>query len=702
MFTLILKHKGREQSRFKIALIEMEYLLVYTENGTLTLIPSDKKKEQRICARLKLDASHHLSLIPEESIKLNDRIPLTVYETYSLLDGDRLLLKEKEYEAEVLQGADLGSGSIMGVGASGDTSNSRGIPPSGFGGSIPPSSSGLGSKNFLDGNIFNTNFGTPSKVGSGKMGSGENLFNKLSPSLLPILDSSVLQGSTGVPSSNKLTSSPEEKLTRQNTVRYFRQMYPFHTYPVRVLISDGKVQEVQIKGMVQATGNTPFSLNATQPIVTIRPIFPGALIVPDYLDIDVTQPSTQAEFWITPQTEGHIKEARVEIYYQGKCLDRVPTPYTVSKHTLAKASLFCSFLFPVLGPIFNQYQFTLEQQFAQGFPLLKPIFFAFQNTPELAGFLGFSALAGLLFWWKRPKEANPIIQLLALDPLILTSPPEKKQPSFAVQKNPSDEKKVGNGDKTEVDRLYDQARKLFDEAKNEEALLLYEKALPLYRNLRLCDEYGLMLCDMGRTLLALNEYERALNIYAEELGVWVRLGLETDRGRCLSNIGITHRLRKDYHKAEIFLREAVEIRKHSHDIQGHRRSLKELGAVYELQAKWDQARDLYLDLANTYKTEGNQEEYAHILNLLGIVHYKEASDDRAIRYYTESLHINESLGLELPKADNLYNLGLVYKQKRNKETALKYFKEAHEIYVAQGDQDWARSAENSIRDLEKL
>jgi tetratricopeptide (TPR) repeat protein len=62
----------------------------------------------------------------------------------------------------------------------------------------------------------------------------------------------------------------------------------------------------------------------------------------------------------------------------------------------------------------------------------------------------------------------------------------------------------------------------------------------------------------------------------------------------------------------------------------------------------------------------------------------------------------DSLGLELPKADNLYNLELIYKQKKKYETALRYFREAYEIYLKQGDKNWAKATEDSIQKLETL
>lgn len=674
MYTIVIRDKGIEQSRFKLSLVDVEYFLVYTEQGTLTLIQSEKRKEEhRLCALLKIDTNHHLLVIPEDTMKLKGGRSLSTREKCLLYDGDILTFGEKEVEIfEVLEERGLrGNRNLTnGVGASSDVSplfSTQSYSKKGM-----HSSTGKG--------------GSYSSVKDTSV-NNDDYVNKLALPL-PVLDSSSLT-STGNSNQDK-----EHLLKRQATVRYFNRMYPFYTYPVRVFLSEGKVQEIQVNGVSQAQNATPLSMDAKNPIVTLVPVFPGAIVVPEQICLDVSPEKVQAEFWVTPQTEGSIEQARVEIHHQGRILDRVLTPYRVTKHTFAKISLVCSLLFPLVSPLLNYYQISILTPIEHGFSAFKQLYWLFEKTPPLAGFSLFFILASLLYWWKRPKEANPITQFLSLEPVFEPS----KEPTLT--NSPFQEGAIGT--KSEADRIYDQARKCFDEGKNAEAMIYFEKALPIYRSIRICDEYGLLLCDMGRTLLSMDEYERALNIYAEEQSVWIRLGLELDRGRCLSNIGITHRLRKDYAKAEVFLKEAIEIRKQSFDLPGQRRSQKELGAVYELQAKWERARSVYQELASLYKEEGNQDEYAHMLNLLGIVAYKTADDENAIKFYTESLHINESLGLELPKADNLYNLGLVYKQKRNKESALQYFREAHEIYLAQGDMDWARSAENSIRDLEKL
>lgn len=492
--------------------------------------------------------------------------------------------------------------------------------------------------------------------------------NRMSRDLFGAAPSSGLNAadsSGSLPSRTERKPSEEQTLSRQSTVRYFDRMYPFHTYPLRVVISRGKIKEISVAGVSQAAGDQPFTISAENPYVTIVPIFPGALVIPERVDVDVTPQLIETEFWVTPQTEGDLKGARVELHYQGRVLDKISTPYKVTKHTLAKISIFLSIGFPLLGPFLRKYHMDLESQMESGFPLFKPLFAAVEGTPGLASFAIFGALAGLLYWWKKPKEADPITQFISIDAALEEG---------ASMADPSKTEKMT---KKEADQIHDRGIDHLQSGEIDEAIQCFEKVLLIYRKMQISYDYGILLCNMGVAYLDKEEYDKALLTYAEEIGVWTRLDSEKERGRCLSNLGVLYQSLQNYERAAIFFREAIEIRGQSGDREGEIYSAKLLARVYRDLGKWVEARQVYNDLSELLK--GDPEQYAGIVQLRGVTAASAKNYNEALIDYSEALQLFQTLGYRREQADLLFNMGLAYQSQENNERALHYFKLALDV-----------------------
>jgi hypothetical protein len=81
--------------------------------------------------------------------------------------------------------------------------------------------------------------------------------------------------------------------------------------------------------------------------VVVRPVIPGALIVPTELPLSAAQPDATATFQVTPLARGHLNGARVDVLYQGKQVGTVPLPMNVVRISLSGALLALAFLIPL-------------------------------------------------------------------------------------------------------------------------------------------------------------------------------------------------------------------------------------------------------------------------------------------------------------------------------------------------------------------
>jgi len=204
-----------------------------------------------------------------------------------------------------------------------------------------------------------------------------------------------------------------ESFERSATVRYFEKMYPHHNYPLMVILSQRKIQEILIKRVAQVSSQQRLSIKQDNPILHIRPIVPGCLIHPSEQSLDVTPKLAQARFWITPLILGKIEEASVEISYEGRVIDRISIPIRVGKQTMAKLSALSSAATPGLKYLLKTSMGSkLKIQASSAAPAL--VSWMMERGSYLLGG-GLALLSLLLYLWKRPRAAKPVESFFDFD-----------------------------------------------------------------------------------------------------------------------------------------------------------------------------------------------------------------------------------------------------------------------------------------------
>jgi hypothetical protein len=92
-------------------------------------------------------------------------------------------------------------------------------------------------------------------------------------------------------------------------VRYYDRMKVQRVYPLTVEVTAGS--------------NRPGAGLALDPVV-VRPIIPGAQVVPAEQRLDVSRPGEQAAFHVTPLARGRYPNPRVEILQHGRPVQAIP------------------------------------------------------------------------------------------------------------------------------------------------------------------------------------------------------------------------------------------------------------------------------------------------------------------------------------------------------------------------------------------
>ena len=197
-----------------------------------------------------------------------------------------------------------------------------------------------------------------------------------------------------------------ETVERRTTVRYYKQMYVQKNYPLLVIISQHKIKKLVSVLVNQVSSRKAFKIKTSNPIVHIRPIFPGCLCVPASLDLDVTERIAEAQFHLTPSATGPLDGARVEILYEGKVVDTIPVETVATTQAMAKLSGSLAFVTTTLGPAFKDLGEDLKQRGAEWIGEMLQLGGTDSGPLVTSTLLGLATFA--LYWWNRPQEAPPI------------------------------------------------------------------------------------------------------------------------------------------------------------------------------------------------------------------------------------------------------------------------------------------------------
>ncbi len=213
-------------------------------------------------------------------------------------------------------------------------------------------------------------------------------------------------------------SKAVDSFTRRATVRHFKQMNPLRVFPLAVFFSERKLVMRATDEVAQTEGRKEIRLTEKDPWVEIVPHFPGCLVTPEKMRLNVKGRVTQAVFAVTPLAEGEFENARVEIYHQGEKVEEIRTPTRVVQQTAARVAVAAGLIGPVLTAFFDVLQ--LER----GNEERNPLAWGARRLLELAGgwttlglaFGGASLLlATVLYLIRRPRKADPISSMMAVD-----------------------------------------------------------------------------------------------------------------------------------------------------------------------------------------------------------------------------------------------------------------------------------------------
>ncbi|MGB9616156.1 MAG: tetratricopeptide repeat protein [Desulfomonilaceae bacterium] len=257
-----------------------------------------------------------------------------------------------------------------------------------------------------------------------------------------------------------------------------------------------------------------------------------------------------------------------------------------------------------------------------------------------------------------------------------------------------------SADNQQALELYNKAYAIYQKAQSrrdsQEAGLLFEKALLLYRQSG--DKKGEARClnKIGEICDDWGEYDRALNFYEQALSIWQALGDLQGQGLALNNIGLIYYHKGDYTKALEYWKKCLEIRRNIRHAAGEAVTLNNIAGVYQRLGKYADALERYRQAQEIQQRLKNERGEAITLNNIGEVYRAMGDYPKALESYQASLQIKRKLGNVADEAATLSNIGLVHNAKGEYRQALEYYEKALPIFEKMGDVRGESSTLNNI------
>ena len=247
---------------------------------------------------------------------------------------------------------------------------------------------------------------------------------------------------------------------------------------------------------------------------------------------------------------------------------------------------------------------------------------------------------------------------------------------------PVDQKRIqAEGLSTEAKRLQAESRA----SSLETALVINQKALTLWRDLK--DRLGetTALLRMGDVYHALTQYDRARDYYEQALPLSRALGDRRSEGEILNNLGMGYWRTGRTDEAAKSLSEAMEIWRRTEFPYEKAATVSNLGILYWQTGEWQKAIQNYTEALTSVRSLGDRYGEAFVLSNLGVAYSSLGENGRGVDYLDQAVKAFRALGERAAEARSLSTEVRIYLGTGSESRAIESLDRAIPLARAVGD-----------------
>jgi tetratricopeptide (TPR) repeat protein len=239
--------------------------------------------------------------------------------------------------------------------------------------------------------------------------------------------------------------------------------------------------------------------------------------------------------------------------------------------------------------------------------------------------------------------------------------------------------------KNQADQLLEQGIDQFQTGHLKAALLSYEKALQIYRQIKDRTGEAQALGNLGNAYYILADYRKAIDFHQQSLVIFRQIADRAGEGRSLGNLGVAYDSLGEYQKAIEFHQQRLAIAKELGDRTGVASALGNLGNAYASLGDYQKGISFQQQRLAISKQIGDRTGVGKALGNLGNAYYRLGEYQKAIDFYQQTLAITRQIGNRSGEGNTLGNLGAVYSSLGEYQKAINFYQQSLAIATQMGD-----------------
>jgi CHAT domain-containing protein/Tfp pilus assembly protein PilF len=239
---------------------------------------------------------------------------------------------------------------------------------------------------------------------------------------------------------------------------------------------------------------------------------------------------------------------------------------------------------------------------------------------------------------------------------------------------------------TEASRLFDLGVQQLNRSQYREAILSFEQALEIFREIEYRQGQGAVLGSLGIAYRNLRDYRQAIDFHEQQLAIAREVSDQRGEGNALGNLGLAYASQEDYRQAIDFYEQRLALAREIDDQRGEGNALSGLGRAHHNLGDYRRAIDSHEQHLAIAREIDDRSGEGNALSGLGNAYQSLGDYRRAIDSHEQRLVIAREMSDQGGEGAALNNLGNAYDSLGNHRQAIDFFEQSLATLREIGDQ----------------
>ena len=224
-----------------------------------------------------------------------------------------------------------------------------------------------------------------------------------------------------------------------------------------------------------------------------------------------------------------------------------------------------------------------------------------------------------------------------------------------------------------------------EQGESQKAMRVYQEAYTIAQNNNNLREEGKILGELGSVSFNMSDCENSILHYNNAIKIAQEIGDKRMEGVHIGNIGSVYKDIGKYEESITSFQRSIAIAQEIGDKRTEGIITGELGSLYRYLGEYEKAISHYKLARSIASSQGDKRTEGVMQGNLGLVHKNQDRYEEAILAFTQALTIAQEIGDQRNESIVLNNLGIAYKSLAQYDQAIKYYTQSMQIAIKTKD-----------------